>query len=160
MSAGQLMSPTAPLADAARSWPCCPQCGHRRHTRCPICQTAGSEFPLGDARFSVPQTLHQILPAGADQEQFLASQEVEGDTLPGEQSTDQSEGRLALCSTCDEPFEPQYARWCEWCGHDYGRGYEYRRPPSERLTPQAIAVALGLAVTLVGAFAYFAFILQ
>ena len=27
------------------AWPTCPECGKKRHTMCPICETAGSDFP-------------------------------------------------------------------------------------------------------------------
>jgi rubrerythrin len=41
--------------DEAAPWPRCPSCGRRRHTSCPICGTAGSQFP------------HAFLPSGAEQ---------------------------------------------------------------------------------------------
>lgn len=37
--------------EALKVWPRCPECGKLRETRCPICNTVGSLFPLGDAEF-------------------------------------------------------------------------------------------------------------
>lgn len=31
---------------------------------------------------------------------------------------------MVLCPTCDEPFAPQFLRYCEWCNHDFGAGLE------------------------------------
>jgi len=35
---------------------------------------------------------------------------------------------LVICGTCDEPFEPVYFRYCEWCAHDFGSGREPAAP--------------------------------
>jgi len=37
--------------EALSVWPRCPNCGRRRVTRCPICKTSGTLFPLGDDAF-------------------------------------------------------------------------------------------------------------
>ena len=37
--------------EALSVWPRCPDCGRRRVTRCPICKTSGTLFPLGDDNF-------------------------------------------------------------------------------------------------------------
>jgi len=37
--------------EALKVWPRCPECGKLRETRCPVCNTSGSLFPLGDAEF-------------------------------------------------------------------------------------------------------------
>ena len=37
--------------EALAVWPRCPDCGRRRVTRCPICKTSGTLFPLGDNNF-------------------------------------------------------------------------------------------------------------
>jgi len=34
--------------DTWNDWPTCPDCGQRRHTRCPLCGQAGVDFPLVD----------------------------------------------------------------------------------------------------------------
>jgi len=42
-----------PRAEAPRddAWPCCPQCGARRVTVCPVCKTSGNRFPMADRGF-------------------------------------------------------------------------------------------------------------
>lgn len=37
--------------EALSVWPRCPDCGRRRVTRCPVCKTSGTLFPLGDNNF-------------------------------------------------------------------------------------------------------------
>ncbi len=37
--------------EALAVWPRCPDCGRRRVTRCPVCKTSGTLFPLGDNNF-------------------------------------------------------------------------------------------------------------
>ena len=84
------------------AWPTCPECGRRRHTMCPICETAGSEFPQADSISGEDET------------------ELEGTDDPG----DPLGRRPLLCPTCDEPFIPDYLHECEWCNHDFGYGGE------------------------------------
>jgi hypothetical protein len=46
---GSLSPPQAACdEDRWQDWPVCPQCGQRRQARCPICGTAGTDFPLAD----------------------------------------------------------------------------------------------------------------
>jgi hypothetical protein len=84
------------------AWPTCPECGRKRHTMCPICETAGTEFPPGDAI------------SGGDET------DLEGTDDPGDPLGRQP----LLCPTCDEPFIPNYLRECEWCNFDFGHGVE------------------------------------
>jgi len=68
---------------------------------------------------------------------------------------------LLLCIQCDEPFTPEYARDCEWCGHEFPDGF---RPPApaetEGLSPALLAIA-GIVITIVvGLLVYFAFLLR
>jgi hypothetical protein len=68
---------------------------------------------------------------------------------------------LLLCTTCDEPFEPTYLRRCEWCGHDFGDGFEFaRKPSSAKLNDRVITVVIALAAALVAIFAYFTLLLR
>lgn len=110
----------------------CPDCGRRRTAVCPICQTAGSDFPPGE--------------------------------MPVARESDAEEPPLLICPTCDEPFEPNYLRHCEWCGHDFGSGIvppEPRgKPPAQPLNLRVIGVALALGAFLCGAMVYFAKLLR
>jgi hypothetical protein len=84
------------------AWPTCPSCGKKRHTMCPICETAGSDFPPADSISGDDET------------------ELEGTDDPG----DPLGRRPLLCPMCDEPFVPNYLRECEWCNFDFGYGLE------------------------------------
>jgi hypothetical protein len=87
------------------AWPTCPQCQRRRQAICPICETAGSDFPLADEV------------SDHDDHDTTITSAVVDDVDPL--------GRKALlCPMCDEPFVPEYLRRCEWCGHDFGHGAE------------------------------------
>lgn len=111
-------------------WPLCPECGARRVTTCPVCKTSGSHFPLADAN---------------------ASEASEPAELPT---------RMVICSTCDEPFMPQYLRHCEWCGHEFEDGVERSHEPVEEvLSGRAIAVILALVALLIAMLIYFAILL-
>lgn len=124
----------AELADESPlAWPTCPHCHRPRHTTCPICETAGSNFPRG---FDPP----------IDE----APNKKSGETPGGWQ-------HLVLCPTCDEPFRPQFLARCEWCGHRFsdGRAKSFGKaaPPPEELNARMFVVLavilLGLAAILV-----------
>ena len=83
-----------PRLAIASDWPRCPDCGQPRHTSCPVCGTAGHQFDSADPGW---------------------------DFAEAENSEAENAG-LLLCTTCDEPFRPQYLRHCEWCGHEFGDG--------------------------------------
>ena len=124
--------------------PVCPQCGRLRQTMCPVCKTAGTEFPWADEEFSAPAALHQI--ATADNDADAPAAVI-------------SDGLMLVCTTCDEPFEPGYARRCEWCGHDFGRGFQWEREQHEPISGRAILIAVCLVAVTLAVFAYFAVIL-
>ena len=64
--------------------------------------------------------------------------------------------RLLLCTTCDEPFEPDYYRRCEWCGHDFGSGIELeRKAVVDYLNDRVIVAMMGLAVAVLAIFDLF-----
>jgi hypothetical protein len=114
------------------AWPVCPQCGRRRQTVCPICETAGDEFPLADANF--------------------------GATRP-EDADDASRRLTVICNICDEPFTPDFYRRCAWCGHEFPDGRaaagEVHDHEREYLTPQAwivILAMIGITVAIIGYF--------
>ena len=66
---------------------------------------------------------------------------------------------MLLCPTCDEPFVPEYPRRCEWCGHDFGDGYEVDPPRQlEQINSRAIALILGLLLLFAGVVVYFMYL--
>jgi hypothetical protein len=95
------------------AWPTCPECGRKRHTMCPICETAGTDFPPADSI------------SGGDET------DLEGTDDPGDPLGRQP----LLCPMCDEPFIPNYLRECEWCNHDFGHGVEKPFAFDESLEP-------------------------
>jgi hypothetical protein len=113
-------------------WPACPSCGRPRHTSCPVCETAGTDFPRAfqpDAR-------------------QLRAPHVDGQA-----------GLLVICHACDEPFTPVFLKRCEWCGHPFADGRELPpRTPSEpsEFTLRVWIVLVGLLVSVVGTIAFFA----
>ena len=117
------------------AWPLCPSCREPRHTTCPVCGTAGSEFPFADAEYS---------PSIAE----------EGESGP----------RMHLiCTTCDEPFVPVFLRRCQWCSHDFGEGLETdvsadSAVPDIEINPRVLAVGVGLLAVFVLLVVYFAMI--
>lgn len=68
---------------------------------------------------------------------------------------------LLLCIQCDEPFTPQYARDCEWCGHEFPDGF---RPPepaeADQFSPALLAIVAIAIVVVAGLLTYFAFLLH
>lgn len=70
------------------------------------------------------------------------------------------ESRLVLCIQCDEPFVPQYARRCEWCGHDFGEGLETPESPSPEAVPIGLlALAAAMIALVAGLILYFAILI-
>ncbi len=117
------------------AWPLCLSCREPRHTTCPVCGTAGSEFPYADAEYSPPIT-------------------EEGE----------SGLRMHLiCPTCDEPFVPLFLRRCQWCSHDFGEGLETDVPADSAVSEieinrRVLVVGVGLLVVVVALAVYFALV--
>lgn len=114
-------------AETIDAWPTCPECGRKRHTMCPICETAGTDFPPADS-------------ISGDDETDLEGTDDPGDPLGR---------RPLLCPVCDEPFIPNYLRECEWCNFDFGYGLEKPEQFDESLEPANWRVVL-LIAALVG----------
>ena len=135
-------------ADTIAAWPLCPGCQQPRHTMCEICGTAGSDFPLADM-----PPLHDLPPASN-------GESSEDDQAP----TDTEPALLVICSTCDEPFEPEFLRRCQWCSHDFGSGRDLDVAQDERalsvpigyLNHRALALAGGMLAILIALAVYFA----
>ena len=104
-------------------WPRCPSCSRPRHTACPVCQTAGSDF------------LPAFDPLG-----------------PGTDDEDQQHS-LVICPTCDEPFRPVYLKRCEWCGHRFADGRDLPpapllTSPFAEMNGRAWIVLVGVLLTI------------
>jgi hypothetical protein len=67
---------------------------------------------------------------------------------------------LLLCSTCDEPFVPQFYRDCDGCEFDFGEGIERQKVVREELNNRVIFVILGVVLLLVGLGAFFTIVLR
>lgn len=67
---------------------------------------------------------------------------------------------MVLCPTCDEPFVPEHANRCPWCGYQFADGYavdvvdaEVDEPYSRRL-----AVSLGVAALVLALLLFLVFL--
>ena len=122
------------MSNEAASWPACPECAAARHTRCPICQRTGADFPLADY---VPQ----MEPVGSGELPVL-----------GDRDWVQT---LLMCPDCDEAFTPRFYRRCHACGYDFGDGFEVRSSTREQLPDRALFVLIGLGILMFGVAMYF-----
>jgi hypothetical protein len=124
------------------AWPKCPRCQRRRHTACPICETAGTDF------------VQAFLP---DDQQIIKviRRSDESDT------EDEGHNLFLLCPTCDEPFVPRFLARCEWCGHRFNESWE----PPEAIAPhndsmdlnvRVLITLAGLIIAIAALFAFFA----
>ncbi|MGO8749323.1 MAG: hypothetical protein ACLQNE_25460, partial [Thermoguttaceae bacterium] len=58
---------------------------------------------------------------------------------------------LWICTTCDEPFSPEYARQCEWCGHQFTSGFAPKAAEDQDETDVPVAlIAAVVFVALLG----------
>ncbi|MFZ5832829.1 MAG: hypothetical protein ACOY3P_22310, partial [Planctomycetota bacterium] len=92
-----------------------------------------------------------------------ADESTLGDATAGPGESAAAEYRdMLVCTTCDEPFRPQYAARCEWCGHDFGEGFESSQltgASTENLNPRVIGVVVALGLIFAVAAVYFLLIL-
>ncbi|MEO8166535.1 MAG: hypothetical protein ABI619_14185 [Betaproteobacteria bacterium] len=112
-------------------WPECPQCQARREARCSVCSARGTDFRLAD--FDEPEHPEE---AAGDAEVLL------------------------LCTTCDEPFTPEFYRCCAQCGHDFGAGIEEPEIVREEVNHRVVLVAVGMLLLVGGLLAFFAIALR
>ncbi len=155
--------------DAANPWPRCPECAAPRITCCPVCQTAGRDFPQADPYFSVlpePGAAEEPLSCGCGG--CAADPSGEATTLAGgisdlsqDHAREQDAPTMLTCTTCDEPFVPRYLKRCEWCGHTFPDGIEFERPdgPAEPLNARVVFVFFALAAAALGLLAWLAYVL-
>jgi hypothetical protein len=123
------------------AWPACPSCGRARLAACPVCETAGTDFP----------------------EAFMPEAVLDAEE-------DQKGGKrlLVICPTCDEPFVPEFPARCEWCGYRFRNGYE--PPPIDTSAMPAFLsgdvslrlamAALGIVLVMAAVLAWFYYVLR
>jgi hypothetical protein len=114
---------------AIDAWPVCPDCRRRRHTSCPVCQTAGTSFPAA----------------------FHAELDSEDAGTDGR--------LLVLCPTCDEAFAPKFPARCEWCGHHFPDGWEpapIQLTEPIDVNGRVVVALVGVVLTVVGLAMFFA----
>jgi hypothetical protein len=159
VSGNQTEDATAAASPAVLEWPACPRCGRRRTTRCPVCQTAGTDFPAADTPTADPLGFGALAtdaspccgPGGCSLPQDPGAAEalpLAAGALPP----------LLICPTCDEPFSPAYPRRCEWCNHEFAEGYAVELPQDEpsSLNARVIAVVMAILVLLSAVAIYLA----
>lgn len=161
--------------DLPPSWPRCPKCDAPRTTRCPICETTGTEFPEADAEYIWGLGLDEVPEAGtcgcgsgcagAASSRGQDASETCDEPLEASDEPADDEGkpeRLVLtCPTCDEPFVPSYPRKCVWCGYEFDDGFEVDVVPEpvEQSNVRVIAVLIGMGVIMAVVAAYFILII-
>ncbi len=70
---------------------------------------------------------------------------------------DEASPPLVLCPECDEPFAPEYASACEWCGHEFHEGFAPAVVEQRfDLSPGLLAVVAVALAVVVGLLVYFA----
>lgn len=156
-------------------WPLCPRCGARRPTRCPICDTTGTDFPRSDPDYLAAA---QLAASGGGHACGCGSggcsshgvQEEDTPEPPNAEAGPEADAAaeadppvvMLTCTTCDEPFVPEHPRRCAWCGHEFEDGYacdENESQLMEPITGRAIAVILALIGVAAALVIYFQFIL-
>jgi hypothetical protein len=156
------------MEDTGTDWPRCPWCNAKRVVRCPICKTAGTDFPEADPVYmGTPHGEEPTEPisCGCGSGGCSSSKDTVDDrpappASPVTTHTDDEPAALMLvCTTCDEPFVPEYPRRCEWCGHEFEDGYDVDEQPTfEPLSGRAIAVIVALGVLGIALAVYFVLI--
>jgi hypothetical protein len=155
-------------------WPCCPQCGKRRLTRCAFCGTSGSDFPPADANagdlFGLPTPPAEAFsgcscgPGGCgahpvEEETNLTAADDDSLASPPEPTLEPPSSTLLLCPTCDEPFHPQYLRRCEWCGHEFSDGVENPIPEARVQEPFNWRITYVIYILVLLGIAFLAYLL-
>jgi hypothetical protein len=84
----------------------------------------------------------------------------QADPLEAGQGDQSAPALLVLCMQCDEPFTPEFAGRCEWCGHEFPDGFAPPVDDSFDLSPTLLAV-VGIALALVtGLLVYFSYLVR
>ncbi len=155
--------------DVIDAWPRCPQCEAPRMTCCPVCQTAGHNFPAADHELCLsaePGDAGEPLACGCGGCAAAAPGEIgpeSGGRSDALQDAASQPAALPLltCTTCDEPFVPHYLKRCEWCGHAFPDGIEFELPddPVEPLNARVVFVFFALAAGALAMLAWLAHVL-
>lgn len=120
-------------------WPTCPECSRRRQAVCPICKTAGRDFPLAEFLVEAVE-LRSTRPSSREQPQHRTA---DGPPI------------LLICPNCDESFPPRFYRFCEDCGHDFGSGVQLRAEEGpEEMNRRVVLVAAVLGLLAIGSMIY------
>lgn len=156
---------------ALEAWPKCPECDAPRSTRCPICGTAGHEFPAADSDFldvlgpgaaAAAAGACSCGPGGCSTGLVPADaatppadhdmvEHAPGDHESADRAAADASKPMLMCPTCDEPFVPEYLRRCEWCGHEFPDGTEIPLSAASADPINGRVVVVILALLLLGA---------
>jgi len=161
-------------------WPKCPGCGAPRSTSCPICGTSGSNFQAIDMGFSLIEGLDDAVagpgascgpggcgPAGCSVPGDPApdgGSPTDADSPPDEGDEDGADmaAGMVICPTCDEPFQPNHPKLCEWCNHEFSDGFEVALddgPVDHDEFSGRVYIVIGALLAIVfGASLYFGFV--
>ncbi len=158
-----------PIDHGSTPWPTCPGCEKRRTTRCPICQTSGTDFTEADRGFLGELVAAAESPTGSScgcsgscstKTDSPSDKSCSTQPPPAEESPEEDPETMLMCSVCDEPFEPTYPKHCEWCGYEFEEGYVIKQIVApEEIPGRVIAVVVALGLLLLGGMAYFMVIL-
>ena len=151
-------------------WPRCPECDARRSTRCSVCHTVGTDFPQADMGFiwiPGPEEASEAASCGCGSgcshgESTTGIDTTGIDTPDGEEPRERSP-LLLVCPTCDEPFQPEYPRLCQSCGHEFDDGFDLElptEPEEEQVGFRVIAVVAGMVLLAAALTVYFMSVLS
>ncbi|MDZ7617143.1 MAG: hypothetical protein U1E05_09075 [Patescibacteria group bacterium] len=174
------LSPEGRVSD---TWPRCPECRAPRIACCPICQTAGYDFPEVDPEFAVapdPGAVEEPMSCGCGDggsghggcgdggcggTSHVARSDGAGSPdhagSPAHDASEPDALTMLICTTCDEPFVPDYLKRCEWCGHTFPSGFEYEpsTAPVEPLNARVVAVFFVLAAGVLALLGWLAYVM-
>lgn len=149
--------PAASATTAIAQWPRCPQCNARRVTRCPICSTEGQDFRQADPNYTPTLGLADDatpLSTCACGTGSCHEKESPGQAIPEGETADTgpapTQCLTLLCPTCDEPFEPQYARRCHECGHEFADGFEVASLSETEHFDYRVVALIAVVLAIVG----------
>jgi hypothetical protein len=151
------MAETVSLTPSPPVGATCPGCGAIRAVRCPFCSTVGTDFAQAEVDFG--RLLN--LPGGGKSAQCCGPQgcspvhpktDAVTSSQPSARLHIDAAARMLICPTCDEPVQPEFARCCGQCGHDFGEGFEVDDgPPPLEGSPLRIAASVAVIAVFIAA---------